>query len=113
MKSPKKLLWTLAGIAAALLLVCVGIKLFDGIDPKAPIVSPLYGSMHGLPPTDIYVGTWDVLYTDVVKAYDKMKAASVEARLHVGEKMDHVYPVLPTPEGKAARKEIAEILSVW
>jgi acetyl esterase/lipase len=67
--------------------------------------------MHGLPPTDIYAGTWDVLYTDVVKAYDKMKAASVEARLHVGEKMDHVYPVLPTPEGKAARKEIAEILS--
>ena len=52
-------------------------------------------------------------YTDVVKAYDKMKAASVEARLHVGEKMDHVYPVLPTPEGKAARKEIAKILSVW
>ena len=63
--------------------------------------------------TDIYAGTWDVLYTDVVKAYDKMKAASVEARLHVGEKMDHVYPVLPTPEGKAARKEIAKILSVW
>ena len=33
--------------------------------------------------------------------------------LHVGEKMDHVYPLLPTPEGKAARREIAEILSVW
>ena len=28
----------------------------------------------------------------------------------VGEKMDHVYPILPTPEGKAARKEIADIL---
>ncbi len=40
-----------------------------------------------------------------------MKAAGVDARLHVGEKMDHVYPILPTPEGKAARKEIAEILS--
>ena len=50
---------------------------------------------------------------DFVKAYVKMKAAGVEVRLHVGEKMDHVYPLLPTPEGKAARKEIAEILSGW
>ena len=90
-----------------------GLDWADDIDPKDPMVSPLYGSMHGLPPTDIYAGTWDVLYTDVVKAYDKMKAAGVEACLHVGEKMDHVYPVLPTPEGKAARKEIAKILSVW
>jgi len=80
------------------------------IDPHDPMVSPLYGDMHGLPPADIYAGTWDVLYTDVVKAYDKMKAAGVDVRLHVGEKMDHVYPILPTPEGKAARKEIADIL---
>ena len=80
------------------------------IDPHAPMVSPLYGDMHGLPPADIYAGTWDVLYTDVVKAYDKMKAAGVNVRLHVGEKMDHVYPILPTPEGKSARKEIADIL---
>jgi len=80
------------------------------IDPHDPMVSPLYGDMHGLPPADIYAGTWDVLYTDVVKAYDKMKAASVDVRLHVGEMMDHVYPILPTPEGKAARKEIADIL---
>jgi len=88
-----------------------GLDWADGIDPKDPVVSPLYGHMEGLPPTDIYAGTWDVLYTDVVKAYDKMKAAGVDVRLHVGEKMDHVYPLLPTPEGKAARKEIAEILS--
>ena len=80
------------------------------IDPHDPMVSPLYGDMHGLPPADIYAGTWDVLYTDVIKAYGKMKAAGVDVHLHVGEKMDHVYPILPTPEGKAARKEIADIL---
>ena len=80
------------------------------IDPRDPMVSPLYGSMQELPPTDIYSGTWDVLYTDVVKACDKMKAEGVDVRLHVGAKMDHVYPILPTPEGKAAREEIAGIL---
>lgn len=83
------------------------------IPPGDPMVSPLYGDMGGLPPADIYAGTWDVLYTDVIRAHDKMKAEGVDVRLHVGEKMDHVYPILPTPEGRAARKEIAEILSVW
>ena len=80
------------------------------ISPGDPMVSPLYGEMRGLPPSDIYAGTWDVLYTDVIKAYDKMKTAGVDVRLHVGEKMDHVYPLLPSPEGKAARREIADIL---
>ena len=80
------------------------------IPPADPMVSPLYGEMRGLPPSDIYAGTWDVLYTDVIKAYDKMKTAGVDVRLHVGEKMDHVYPLLPSPEGKAARREIADIL---
>ena len=65
-------------------------------------VSPLYGDMHGLPPTDFYAGTWDVLYTDVIKTYEKMKAEGVQVRLHVGEKMPHVYPILPCPEGEAA-----------
>ena len=87
-----------------------GLDWAGGIDPKDPMVSPLYGNMQGLSPTDIYAGTWDVLYTDVIKAYDKMKTEGVEVRLHVGEKMDHVYPILPTPEGKVARKEIGAML---
>jgi acetyl esterase/lipase len=66
--------------------------------------------MHGLPPTDLYAGTWDVLYTDVVKTYEKMEAEGVDVHLHVGEKMPHVYPILPCPEGEVARKEIAGIL---
>ena len=82
----------------------------EGLDIQDPKVSPLYGDMHGLPPTDLYAGTWDVLYTDVVKTYEKMKTEGVDVRLHVGEKMPHVYPILPCPEGEAARKEIADIL---
>lgn len=82
-----------------------------GIDVKDPMISPLYGDMKGLPPTDLFTGTWEVFYTDVVKTYDKMKAAGVDARLHVAEKMGHVYPLWPCPEGKKARKEIAEIIT--
>ena len=81
------------------------------IDPRDPMISPYYGDMHGLPPTDLFVGTWEIFYDDVVNTYEKMKAAGVDARLHVGEKMGHVYPLWPCPEGSSARKAIAEIIS--
>lgn len=80
-------------------------------DTRDPIVSPLYGDMQGLPPTDLFTGTWEVFYTDIVKTYEKMRSAGVDARLHVKEKLGHVYPLWPCPEGKEARKEIAEIIN--
>ena len=82
----------------------------DKIDPRDPMISPLYGDMQGLPPTDIFTGTWEIFYTDAVKTYNKMKSADVEARLHEAEKLGHVYPLWPCPEGRDARKEIAKII---
>ena len=92
------------------LLRLVGADWAGEIDPHNPIVSPLYGDMQGLPPTDLFAGTWETLYTDIVNTYDKMKAAGVDAHLHVAKKMGHVYPLWPCPEGSKARKEIAEII---
>ena len=89
----------------------VGADWAGGLDPRDPIVSPLYGDMQALPPTDLFTGTWEVFYTDIVKTCDKMKAAGVDVSLHVKEKMGHVYPLWPCPEGKDARKEIAKIIS--
>ena len=88
----------------------VGADWAGDIDPHDPMISPLYGDMQGLPPTDIFTGNWDIFYTDAVKTYNKMKSADVEARLHAAEKMGHVYPLWPCPEGRAARKEIAKII---
>lgn len=88
----------------------VGTDWAGDIDPRAPMISPLYGNMRSLPPTDLFTGTWEIFYTDVVKTYNKMKTAGVDARLHVAEKMGHVYPLWPCPEGSAARKEIAKII---
>ncbi len=89
----------------------VGADWAGELDPRDPIVSPLYGDMQKLPPTDLFTGTWEVFYTDIVKTCDKMKAAGVDVRLHVKEKMGHVYPLWPCPEGKEARKEIAKMIS--
>ena len=89
----------------------VGADWAGELNPRDPIVSPLYGDMQALPPTDLFTGTWEVFYTDIVKTCDKMKAAGVDVSLHVKEKMGHVYPLWPCPEGKDARKEIAKIIS--
>ena len=89
----------------------VGADWANTLDTHDPIVSPLYGDMEGLPPTDLYTGTWEVFYTDIVKTYDKMKAAGVDARLHVKKKLGHVYPLWPCPEGKKARKEISKAIA--
>jgi triacylglycerol lipase len=44
------------------------------LDPTDPLVSPLYGSLVGLPPTALYAGSRDVLSPDVLilqyKAFD-------------------------------------------
>ena len=88
----------------------VGTDWAGDIDVHDPMISPLYGDMEGLLPTDLFTGTWEVFYTEIVKTYEKMKAAGVDVRLHVKEKMGHVYPLWPCPEGKEARKEIAEII---
>jgi acetyl esterase/lipase len=88
----------------------VGTDWAGEIDPHDPMISPLYGDMQGLPSTDLYAGTWEILYPDIVNTFNKMKAAGVDARLHVAEKMGHVYPIWPCPEGRKAHKEIAEII---
>lgn len=93
------------------LLRLVGTDWAGELDPHTPIVSPLYGDMQGLPPTDIYAGTWETFYPDIVKTYEKMKSAGVAARIHVAEKMGHVYPLWPCPEGSSARKEIAKLIA--
>ena len=89
----------------------IGADWAGDLEVHDPIVSPFYGDMQGLPPTDLFTGTWEVFYTDIIKTCDKMKAAGVDVRLHIKEKMGHVYPLWPCPEGKAARKEIAEIIN--
>lgn len=88
----------------------VGADWAGEMNPRDPMISPLYGDMQGIPPTDLFTGTWEVFYTDIVNTFDKMKAAGVDAQLHVAEKMGHVYPLWPCPEGQKARNEISDII---
>lgn len=43
----------------------VGADWAGDLDVHNPIVSPLYGNMQGLPPTDLFAGTWETLKSSI------------------------------------------------
>lgn len=83
-------------------------EFYAGDLPKTdPRVSPLFGSMDGLPPVQIFTGTSDVLLTDARRLRDKLAQSGVLTDYHEYEDMFHVWMLLGIPEGKSALKEIS------
>jgi triacylglycerol lipase len=44
-----------------------GLQWAGDLSPTHPYVSPVYGSLHGLPPTSVYCGNMDLLAADVLR----------------------------------------------
>jgi epsilon-lactone hydrolase len=80
-----------------------------GHDMADPLLSPVYGDMHGFPPTILTTGTRDLLLSNTVRVHRKLRAAGVEAFLQVFEGQSHAqYGRDDTaPETKEAFGEIA------
>jgi epsilon-lactone hydrolase len=82
-----------------------------GADPKAPLASPLFASLSGLPPLLVQVGTADLLLSDSERLAAAAREAGVDVTLEVGDGLPHVYPLmLGTPEAGAATEEIGKFL---
>ena len=81
-------------------------------DPALPLISPLYGDLHGLPPLLIDVGDDEMLRDDSVLFAEKARAAGVEVTLHVAPGQVHCYPLLPDfiPESRQAMAEICAFI---
>jgi monoterpene epsilon-lactone hydrolase len=60
-----------------------------GHDLKDPLISPVYGDFKDFPPTILVTGTRDLFLSDVSRTHRKLRAAGVEADLHVYEGMSH------------------------
>ncbi len=60
-----------------------------GHDLKDPLLSPVYGDMHGFPPTILTTGTRDLLLSNTVRVHRKLREAGVEAQLEVYEGQSH------------------------
>ena len=87
-----------------------GAKVYaNGHDLKDPILSPVYGDMHGFPPTILTSGTRDLLLSNTVRVHRKLRQAGVEAVLQVYEGQSHAHYIRDdtAPETKEAFGEIA------
>ena len=81
-------------------------------DTKNYMLSPYYGDVSGLPETTLFVGTREILYPDVTSFCQKLKDAGVDAVLHVGEGMNHIYPLYPiVPEAGEAKTIIYDVIN--
>lgn len=80
-------------------------------DRRDPLVSPLFGSLKGLPPTLLMTSTRDQLLSQTTMLHLALKAAGVPAELEVYEGMPHAFwAYLDTPETDAALAAQAEFL---
>jgi len=79
-------------------------------DPNQPYLSPVNGDLAGFPPTVLISGTRDLLLSDTVRMHRALRAAGVEADLHVYDGQSHGDYLQgltrPLPEADDAQGEI-------
>jgi epsilon-lactone hydrolase len=69
-----------------------------GTDPKDPVLSPIYGDLHGMPPTLFITSGRDLLLSGTVNLHRAYLLAGVDARLVVYDALTHAFwydPKLP------------------
>jgi acetyl esterase/lipase len=87
-----------------------------GADPRAPLASPCYADLRGLPPLLIQVGSQEVLLSDAEKLAAKARAAGVDVTLEVWPGMQHEWQFAANlmPEGRRAIARVGEFVEgVW
>jgi acetyl esterase/lipase len=79
-----------------------------GHDLKDPLLSPVYGDMHGFPPAILTTGTRDLLLSNTVRVHRKLRQAGIDAQLEVFEGQSHAQYQFDdrAPETKEAFGEI-------
>ena len=63
----------------------------NGVDPRAPLASPIYADLRGLPPFLIQVGSAETLLDDAVRLAGVAGAADVRVTLEVWPDMIHAW----------------------
>jgi len=89
----------------------VAVDLWRGDLPiEDTMVSPLFADLSALGPLMIFSGTRDITNPDSRLFVAKACAAGVEVEFREVADLVHVYPLLPTPEGRQARQTIINSL---
>ena len=82
----------------------------SGQDLENPLISPLFGSYEGFPPTYIQVGGNEILMDDSVMLYKKLLKANVSVKLDVFKGMWHVFQMSPFKTAYEAMDKNAEFI---
>lgn len=83
----------------------------EGNDLASPAYSPINGQFAGLPPIYCVAGTYDLLYVDTQRLQEKLQACQHPHLIRYGERMNHIYPILPVREALFIRREICAIIN--
>jgi acetyl esterase/lipase len=80
----------------------------NGHDLKDPMLSPVYGDLHGFPPTILTSGTRDLFLSNTVRVHRKLRDAGVIADLLVFEGLSHAQ-YLFAPDAPESRAHFTEV----
>jgi acetyl esterase/lipase len=82
-----------------------------GQDRRNPLLSPLLGHWHGLPPLLFHAGSTEMLLDDSVRAHDRATQAGVAAEIDVYFGLPHVWQAITwLPEARQATRAIADFV---
>lgn len=84
-----------------------------GHDPSAPLISPIFAGLSGLPPLVIQAGSHEVLLDDAVRLAGRAAADDVAVTLDITPGVPHVFQAYHAvlEEGVAALDRAAQLLS--
>jgi acetyl esterase/lipase len=88
---------------------------YAGSDRRAPMVSPRFADLAGLPPLLIQVGESEILLDDATGTAAAAEAAGVDVTLEVWPDVFHVWHASAgmTPEGDEAVATVGRFLAEW
>lgn len=88
-----------------------GINYAGSLDPKDPLVSPIFGDLTGLPPITIFTGTHDILDADIQKLKRMTEKQGLDYTVYTYHNQNHGFVGFPIiPEAKDALEKITKII---
>lgn len=81
-------------------------------DAHAPLISPIYADLRGLPPMLIQVGDREILLSDSLRLADRACQDGVDVELQIWDGMWHVWHLFASyvPEGQRAINQIGDFI---
>lgn len=88
-------------------------KYLAGANPQAPLASPLYADLAGLPPILTFASDSEVLYSDSVRLHERLNAAGVSSQFIIEKGLAHVWPIFvgKMPEADRSVAQSAEFIA--